>query len=76
VRTIAEQAAERNVPVPVGATAGELRRGGWQVPTFVMDSAVLDAIVPGEPLNVHVDIPQPTGYCWRRWRPATAQGPN
>jgi hypothetical protein len=41
-KTIAEQAAERRVPVPAGATAAELRTAGWYVPEYILDTAILD----------------------------------
>ena len=75
--TIVEQAAARGVPVPVGATAGELRAAGWDVPANVNDGATLDTMVPGEPVNVMLvngrpSPPRPTGYVWRGWRPRPA----
>lgn len=75
--TISDQAAARGVPVPVGSTAAELRAAGWEVPPFVLDTAVLDEEVQGEPVVTSaLEGPaptRPTGYVWRGWRATRAQ---
>lgn len=59
-RPVAEQAAARGVPVPVGRTAGDLRAEGWDVHPVMPDDAVLVVTAPGEPV-----WGTPTGYAWR-----------
>jgi len=66
MRPITEQARARGVPVPLGATAKELRDHGWEVPEFVQDAAMLDTPVEGEPVKG-----TPTGLVWRNWRPTS-----
>lgn len=67
--TIGEQAKARGVPVPIGATAAELRADGWEVPLFVLDEAVLDTRQSGDRCCAEDCCPgEQSDYVWRGWR--------
>jgi hypothetical protein len=59
---IAEQAATRGVPPPVGKTAGELRADGWEVRADIPDAYVLSE--NSGPSIVVDGVTRHPGYHW------------
>ena len=64
IKKIEAQAAEREVPVPVGKTARELRDDGWAVSLDIPDRSVLVARDPDEAYEDSLEVEGPTGYNW------------
>ncbi len=67
VRPISEQCRELNIPIPIGATARELRDRKFEVHPEVPDYAVLAVQDrPDEDISARwVTTGKPTGYIWR-----------
>jgi len=62
--SITVQCAARGEPIPVGATAGDLRARGFDLPDDIDDTETLIETIAGDKIHLG-HLTAPTGYAWR-----------